>query len=278
MISPTNGPGKLNIEFIQQLEQIESHYWMKYYRGDTILPSYSSIMAGGMAYAVPDIEILAMNRVIGLGAISAIDDSVLRQIIHFYEDVGSSRFFIQLPPVFASTEVQNMLFHHGFTHHNNWTKLYRKVEPLRISTNEELTVRKIDKKESDSYGQLIFMSFDWEDTRLASWLAATVGQEGYRNYIVSWKGIDIAAGALFVKGKMASMAFAGTLKSFRGKGAQRLLLKTRMQDAFDMGAQFISSETAEHKAVKPVRSYLNLEKCGFETAYQRQNWIYQFGD
>ena len=120
------------------------------------------------------------------------------------------------------------------------------------------------------------MSFDWEDSRLASWLSSTVGQEGYKHYIVSWNGKDIAAGALFVGGPMASMAFAGTLAPFRGKGAQTLLLKTRMQDALKSGALFITAETAQHLDFQPVNSYLNLRKVGFELAYQRQNWLFDF--
>ena len=264
----------ISASFIQRLEQIESSYWMKYYRGDTNLPHYSSIIAGGMACAIPNLDILAMNRVIGLS--TSIEEKTLRQIIHFYEKAGSSRFFIQLPPMVVTEENRDLLSKLGFTHYNNWAKLYRRVEPFDFSTNDELSIRQIDGKESDNYGQLIFMSFDWEDTRLASWLASTVGQEGYDHYIVSWKGKDIAAGALYVEGEMASMAFAGTLEPFRGKGAQLLLLKTRMQDAFKLGACFITAETAENQAGYPVKSYLNMKKLGFEEAYLRPNWLFQF--
>ncbi|MEL7003682.1 MAG: hypothetical protein AAFN93_13245 [Bacteroidota bacterium] len=266
----------LSTEFVRQLEQIESRYWMKYYQADAILPAYSSIIEQGMACALPNLDILSMNRIIGLGTVTPISENTLRQIIHFYEKAGSSRFFIQLPTPIVDDKTKSLLHEHGFTHHNNWSKLYREVEPLKLITNDELSIRQVSEKEADNYGQLIFMSFDWEDTRLASWLATTVGQKGYKNYIVSWKGKDIAAGALFVEGMMASMAFAGTLEPFRGKGAQRLLLKARMQDAVEHGAQFITAETGQHKEDNPVQSYLNMKKTGFRDAYLRQNWIYRF--
>ena len=275
MISIYRGSTQVSSEFHPLLEDIERAYWMKYYQGESILPTYASTLSGGMAFAIPDLDILAMNRVLG---IRAIDNEILQQIISFYKNAGSSRFFIQLPPNVVSKGAQETLLENGFRFHNNWSKLFRKVEPLTITTNDELVIREIDKRESYNYGQLIFMSFDWPDTRLAEWLASTVGQSGYKNYIVSWQGKDIAAGALYVSGAMASMAFAGTLEQFRGKGAQSLLLKTRMRDAVDLGATFITAETAEHSEVKPVRSYLNMKKVGFQDAYLRQNWIYHLDD
>ena len=263
-------------ELMFQLEQIESNYWSKYYRADSMLPTFSTIIGGGVACAIPDFDILAMNRVLGLGLNSALDKSVLQQIIEFYRIAGSKRFFVQLPPAIALDSTRRLLDGEGFTHHNNWTKLYRKVQPLETSINEELSIREIDKREADNYGQLIFMSFDWEDSRLAPLLASTVGQVGYKHYIVSRQGKDIAAGALYVEGNMASMAFAGTLAPFRGKGAQRLLPKTRMEKAYKLGARFITSETAQHTNENTVVSYLNMKKVGFEVAYQRQNWLYDF--
>ncbi len=274
--STSKQPAKLSSEFIEQLEQVESAYWMKYYRGDAILPVYSSVIAGALVCATPDLDILAMNRVIGLGTSKTLNEETLEQVVQFYERAGTSRFFIQLPPALVNEDTRNLLLRYGFAHHNNWTKLYREVQPMVVPMTRALSVRRIDVQEADNYGQLIFLSFDWEDTRLASWLGSTVGQAGYRHYIVSCEGVDIAAGALFVDGPMASMAFAGTLAPFRGRGAQSLLLKTRLQDAFDLGARFITSETAQHSEERPVQSYLNMIRAGFEVAYQRQNWIYQF--
>ncbi len=263
----------LPVEFIQQLEHVESKYWMKYYGGSEIFPSYLSVISGGLACAIPDVDILAMNRVVGLGARSPVDQADLNRIINFYRNAGSSRFFIQLPAVSATEELRSLLARNGFIHYNNWIKLFRRVSHADISVNPELSIRRIDQREADLYGQLIYMSFDWQDTRLAPWLASSVGQEGYHHYIVSKGGKAIAAGALFVDGYMASMAFAGTLEPFRGLGAQSLLLKTRLEDAVSAGAQYITAETAEHREDRPVKSYLNMVRFGFETAYLRENYL-----
>ena len=266
----------LSLAFVRQLEMVESRYWLKYYSQSPLLPAVSSQIADGVACAIPDLDILAMNRVIGLGLESPITENTLQQIVRFYKQAESSRFFVQLPPQVVTGTSKHLLLENGFVHHNNWTKLYRKAELLETATNDELAIRSIGKDESDTFGQLILMSFDWQDTHLAAWLASAVGQEGYTHYIVSWRGKDIAAGALYAEGDMASMAFAGTLESFRGMGAQSLLLKTRIQRAYELGARFITAETAQHSSEKQVKSYVNIRKNGFLTAYQRQNWIYTF--
>ncbi len=266
----------LSTENVQILEQVECDYWMRYYQGSSVLPTYTTMINGGLACAIPSLDILAMNRVLGVGLTQPITQATIDQIRFFYEKAGSARYFIQLPPMIVNEELEFLLMANGFAHHNNWTKLYRRVVPLVLETNRELSIRKIDRSEADNYGQLIFMSFDWEDTRLASWLASTVGQNGYTHYIVSWKGRDIAAGALFVEGEMSSMAFAGTLEPFRGLGAQALLLKKRMLRAYALGAKLITAETSEDKKGRPVASARNMMKVGFDIAYQRQNWIYKF--
>jgi len=266
----------LSGDFIAKLEHIECSYWMQYYRSSNHLKAYSSIIDGGVACAMPEIDILAMNRVIGVGSENTLSPGTLEHIIRFYQSAGSSRFFIQLPPAVADPETIQLLTSYGFRHHNNWTKLYRNVHESATETESELTIRVIDKSEADLFAQIIFMSFDWEDTRIIPWLASVVGSRGYRHYIVRKAGTAIAAGALFTDGEMASMAFAGTLAPFRGLGAQTLLIKTRLNDALQAGATIITAETAEETGSNKVNSYRNMIKHGFTHAYNRQNWLFEF--
>lgn len=275
MISEVFEEGSLDAtDIIQKLEQIECRYWMHYYTGNKNFSTYSSVLDKGLICAVPSVDVLAMNRVIGVGIRKKIEQSTLDHILNFYQKAGSSRFFIQLPRAVAG-RTKELLEKSGFHNYNEWTKLYREVKPTGLS-DTNLTIRKIDREEADLYGQLIFMSFDWQDSRLASWLASTVGVDGYQHYIVSKEGKAIAAGALYVEKEMASMAFAGTLQQFRGQGAQRLLLETRINEAYKLGAKVVTAETAKHSDQKEVMSFKNMLKVGFKTAYHRQNWLYKF--
>lgn len=135
---------------------------------------------------------------------------------------------------------------------------------------------KIDKSDSETYGRIIFESFDWQDDRLIGFLASTVEQAGYRHYLALQDSQPVAAAALHTTGIFASMAFAGTLPGYRGLGGQSILLKARILDAIELGCKYFISETAEQTAEKPVASYRNMVRFGFEIAYLRENWIYEF--
>jgi len=267
---------KLDMSMIRKLEQIEIDYWMKYYQHPGSIESYGTVISNAFVGAIPSLDILAMNRVIGLGSYQDISVADLESIIKFYEKAGSKRFFVQLVPYTLKNGTIETLKDMGFKHHNNWVKLYRSNHQATFDTNPDLHIKKINNSDATLYGELIFMSFDWEDSRLPEWLASTVGKAGYSNYIVYYQNKAIAAGALFTGVGMASVAFAGTLDKFRGLGAQQLLLKTRINEAIEKGAKFITAETAESTVERPIKSFENMLKVGFGTAYLRQNWLYEF--
>lgn len=267
---------KLSIDTIRKLEQIEIDYWMKYYQHPGSIASCGAVISKAFVGAIPSLDILAMNRVMGLGCYHDFSKADLENIISFYKKSGSKRFFVQLVPDILKEEMVETLKEMGFKHHNNWSKLFRGNHQASFETNPDLRIKKINISDAALYGELIFMSFDWEDSRLPEWLASTVGKEGYSNYIVYYQNKAIAAGALFTGKGMASVAFAGTLDRFRGLGAQQLLLKTRINEAIKKGAKFITAETAISTKKRPVKSFENMLKVGFEMAYYRQNWLYEF--
>lgn len=258
------------------LEDTEAAYWGKYYHRKSPMKSFASHIAGAFATALPQQDVLALNRVIGLGLRSAVDQQNIRDIIHFYRMAGSKRFFVQISPYALQPDLRNLLVENGFRHHNNWSKLIKTGSDNLPETNTGLAVTEIGPDQAGAFGKIIFESFDWKDEDLMAWLAFPVGLAGYRHFIASYQGKAIAAAAMHISGVYASMAFAGTLPSFRGMGAQSLLLKTRIVEAAKAGCSTFISETAENKPGKPVTSYRNMRKIGFELAYQRENWIYEF--
>ena len=262
------------LNMVRKLEQVEANYWMKYYHTTSPIESYGSIISGGFAGAIPSLDILAMNRVLGMSLKEDCEDQ-LQEIIGFYKKASVNRFFLQLNPMELNENHKSILKNSGFRHHNNWSKLLRGSKPSDVPTNPNLEIKKVDKSNASLYGQIIFMSFDWEDSRLPEWLASTVGMQGYDHYLVYYKKKAIAAGALYTENDMGAMAFAGTLADFRGLGAQTLLLKTRINEAVNKGAKYICAETAEQQFNRPVKSYQNMVNLGFRLAYNRPNWVYE---
>ncbi len=261
---------------LRKLEHIEASYWMQYYNIDGPIKSYASIIDDGVACSIPEIDVLVLNRVIGFGSQTEISQATIEHVIDFYRKAGSNRFMLQLPPQLVDTELDMLLRKFNFKHHNNWTKLYRNTENIEIKQASDLTIELIDKQNADLFAQIIYMSFDWKDTRIIPWLASVVGAPGYRHYVVRKSGSAIAAGALYIDGEMGSLAFAGTLPNFRGLGAQSLLIQKRLKDAFNAGVITLTAETAEETPTKKVNSYRNMIRHGFNAAYQRQNWLFEF--
>lgn len=266
----------LEAPLVRELEAVESRYWQAYYQPVPHLKTFVTPVSGALACAIPSLDVLAFNRVIGLGQQSVLSTADLEAVIHFYKKAGSTRFFVQLPPQLVDELTACTLDQAGFVHHNHWSKLQRDTSPYRVVTNPALTIERISQDNASLFGEIIGQCFDWENPQLSELLSLAVGQRGYRHYVVRLEGEPIAAGALYVEGRMAAMAFAGTLAPFRGLGAQTLLLKTRIEEARSLGAEWICAETAQHSLEKPVKSYQNMCNAGFELAYQRQNWLYRF--
>ncbi|UZR99413.1 GNAT family N-acetyltransferase [Chondrinema litorale] len=259
------------------LEYSETTYWSKLYSSHLNgLRSFSNVIAGAFTGALPEVDVLAMNRVLGLGMDRKIEQNDIQKIIDFYYKSGSKRFFVQVSPYAQQENLTELLAQNGLQLHNNWVKLVRPAHKVLLQNNPDLKLIKIGKEKAMLYGKIIFESFDWTDTRLMEWLAASVGQQGYHHYLVMHNDVAIAAGAMHIMGNFASMAFAGTLPEYRGMGAQNILLKKRISYALGLGCTYFIAETGEDKLEKPVPSYRNMMRIGFVPAYLRQNWIFQF--
>ncbi len=257
---------------LRQLEGIEAAYWQRYYQQ----AGYQGQVHAAMACALPQLDALAFNRVVGLGQGKANNPEALEDIIHFYQRAGVPRFMIQLPPQLVDELTACVLESKGFVHHNNWSKLVRDTSPFETANNTSLTIEKLTPDNAAVFGEIIYDCFDWEGAFLPDFLSAPVGQKGYTHFAACYKGKPIAVAALYVEGDMEAMAFAGTRKEYRGLGAQTLLLKTRIDQARKLGARWVCAETGQHFEDKPVKSYQNMLKVGFELTYQRQNWLYTF--
>lgn len=269
---------KMDRQLILALEETEAVYWSKYYQTDEQLSCFATVIAGAFIGAVPEINVLAMNRVIGMGMTAVIKPQDIESIINFYKKAGAKRFFIQLATNAIQDNLPMMLSNAGFNLHNHWFKLMKKLDKAIAVSPSELRIEKIanDQQQKKDYGHILFESFGWEDPRLKSWLSKTIGQMGYHHYLAYLGDKPIAAAALHVMDCYASLAFAGTLPFYRGMGAQRTLIERRLLEATKAGCTYVFAETAVSTPEKPVQSHKNLLRLGFEEVYQRENWIFKF--
>ena len=266
-------------KFYIDLEHQEMEYWSDYYRaaGPKVTKNCDlqiRKIGSGIATAAGKIDILAFNRVIGLGLDGPVIESQLNEIIRFYRPTGTPRIFLQLSPKVVTDEVSGLLNKQGFQYYNNWTKLYREITPIPRAKSS-LRIEQIGTDQADLFARIIIASFEWPEM-VKPMVALPVGRKGWKHYLAYHESEPVACAACFIKGKFASLAFAATLPDYRGLGAQSALIARRFQDAAEAGCKWMVVETAEDKPEHPVASYRNLKRVGFELAYLRPNYIYYF--
>jgi ribosomal protein S18 acetylase RimI-like enzyme len=229
--------------------------------------------------AIPEVDILAYNRVIGLGLEEPATQSHIRHIMRFFSGVGVTRFFVQVSPFAKPVDLIQTLERHGLTYYNNWAKLYRKADAPIPSPQTDLTVIEIDQNYADLFGEIVIRPFGWDSYKdiLSHLFSKTVGQPGYRHYFALDGETPVAAASLYVNRDSASLAMAATLEGYQGRGAQSALLTRRIQDAREMGCRHLFSETAEDTPNNDSPSFRNLRRYGFKLAYLRPNYLCQLG-
>lgn len=274
-------PTESDPTLVRRLEQAEIAAW----RAFQLAASFDSANACGLGMLEDDgavavrataADVLALNRVIGLGLERVASEALIERLIEFFVGQDVQRFFVQVSPIAEPSGIGELLEAHGFRHYNNWVKFHRDVAPpLPVST--DLTIRTIGEDEAQSFGRTVATCFDWPEPTV-SWLADTVGREGWCHYM-AFDGSDPAAtGALFVSEDLGWIDFATTLPEYRGRGAQSALLAQRIRDAAELGCQGLVVETAEDRPEKPAPSYRNQLRFGFKIEYARPNYIYSTAD
>jgi hypothetical protein len=87
------------------------------------------------------------------------------------------------------------------------------------------------------------------------------------HYVVEDGDVPIATGSLGVVDGVAMLAGASTIPTARGRGAQALLLATRLRDARARGC-----DVAMIVASVGSQSQRNAERNHFRVAYTRTKW------
>lgn len=260
----------------RHLERVEIEAWSDFYRAAvTVSPVPAGVSwsrEGDQLISIAaNSEVLALNRVIGLGLNEAITIAELEAIKKTYRDSGASRFFVQVVPSALDAATEVALDEAGFSHYNNCVKLTRAAAPLD-GFESDLDVREIAPTEALEFARIVAESFGWKEPFLP-WLAALIGREGWRHYMAFDDNRPAATGSFFIHDRTAWVDFAATLPDYRGRGAQSALMQRRIADAITAGCRELVVETAQQTAERSAPSYRNMLRFGFEEAYIRPNYI-----
>jgi GNAT superfamily N-acetyltransferase len=270
-------------ESIVALETAEMEACADLYRAaspDVVAASGLAVteVADAVLISVNRIDVLALNRVIGLGLRGSPSDADLEAMIHALAKTGSPRFFVPVAPVDGHEELAARLERAGLRHYNNWIRLRRKVvSPTDLPTPQSpFEIRQIGVEHASAFGRIVATAFDYPPA-IAPLVSQTIGRPGWNHYLAFAGDTPIATGAMYVSGEAAWFGFAATDAEHRKHGAQQALVVRRLEDAASAGCTWVSVETAEDSVTRDAPSFRNLRRLGFEVAYRRPNYLWSAG-
>jgi len=263
---------------VATLERAEMTAWTEIFRAASWLTAEEAGLElheidGAVASIVRCADVLALNRVVGLGLDAPPDGETIDRIVRLYRRARVPRFFVQLGPVAHVDVTAAALATRGFSPYNNWVRLYRPADGPVPDVACDLEVRPIETHEAGLFGAIVAAGFGWPN-EVAELVADTVGRPGWRHYMAFEGQIPVATGAFFLAGDLAWIDFAVTLEAKRGRGAQSALVARRIRDAVALGCKGFVVETAEQTPAKEAPSYRNMRRFGFEVQYARSNYIW----
>lgn len=236
-------------------------------------PAFHKRYGSSTMFLAPSSNVLALNRIIGLGLWREADEETIDAILEDVRSYGVQRFFVQVNPFAQPKNLNELLESRGLTFRNNWVKLVRRAELLE-EAECPFEVRAITKKHAEEFGRVCTSCFDWPEW-MGKALAVSVGCTRW-NFYGAFDGDSlVGTGAFYLDDDLAYISMAATLPEYRGKGAQQKLAARRINDAISQGCRWLTVETAEDTPERSAPSYRNMIRLGFTVAYRRPNYIWE---
>lgn len=232
-----------------------------------------AVVHDAVVLAASRIDVLALNRAIGIGLNGPLPSAALDDILDVLARRGSPRFFVPVAPVKGHGELARALAARGMRHYNNWVRLSREVTDIPTQATTDLDVREIDRSSARAFGEIVSAAFGYPPA-VAPLAGQAVGRPGWRHYLAYDGETPVASAAMYIAGEAAWFGFAATDAAHRKRGAQQALVAQRLRDAAAVGCSRVSVETAEDGVLKDAPSFRNLRRLGFEIAYTRPNYLW----
>ena len=196
------------------------------------------------------------NRVIGL---SEGDEARLDEILTWFKK-SNLHFTVSLPPHLQSPTLVSALYQKGFQL-SEPDCLFAAI-PNEANEPNFRQVKKITKNNLSILLKLMKQSgTNVLPTQVKKSEKVIVGSR-FDFYVVIIDGIAVARASIFFHRKTAWLSNAVTLPEFRGLGCQGMLLKTRLNAAFNRGCSLALTDT--HFG---TTSHRNILRSGFHLCY-----------
>lgn len=225
-----------------------------------------------VVFIVQQIPEIMFNRVVGLGVKEPATEAMLDDILARFEKAGVKKFAFQLSPaVQPADEMPLWLEARDIIRDDNWSKFYREAQmPPDIST--DLRIERVGMEHQEAFLQTLAVGYGLPDF-MQVWFTNLMERPGWHHYMAFDGDLPVATGVLYVKGNIGYLSFGGTLPSHRRRGAQGAIMSRRIRDAIALGCQHIVTDAQAETDDYSNPSVHNMQRTGFQLAYQRPNYI-----
>lgn len=223
------------------------------------------------AFAMFDTPHSPLTQTFGLGVFDKITAAELEQLENFFE-AKKAPVYHEVSPL-ADASLFALLQTRGYEAFEFTSVMYRPISKalsLGPAFDEKLTVRPVREEEHELNAKISAQGWS-EIGEVADFLleicAINAQREGVVNFFAEWENEPIATGTLCLGEGVALLGGACTIPSARKRGAQSVLLETRLRYAAEQGYDLAMICAAPGSA-----SQRNAERNGFRIAYTRIKW------
>ncbi len=205
-----------------------------------------------------------------MGISEAVSVESINKIKSIYAERKISNYFIHIYDELLTEECRDLLNGPGFSKKRGWMK-FRSGKQGDYKARTNLRVEKIGLDKSTDFGTIVCGAFGLKSISIP--LLSSLANDDRWHLFVSYEGDQPAgAGALFLDGKLGWLEWGATDPAFRRRGSQASIMAARLKLAWEMGCEYIFTETGEAVEGDKQHSYKNILKAGFEESVLRLNY------
>lgn len=163
----------------------------------------------------------------------------------------------------------------GYEQGAGWVKLVRDGSPPDFAVDSSIVIYRLGEDEAEGEGLSTIAAEALEMPLVAGTLFFSLPQrEGWHCYTAALgpEEIPVATGSMLITDGVAQLGAGQTLAQARGQGCNAALLHRRLFDAHMAGCHTAFVEVGECDLASWSAVTRNLQRAGFEEAYEGRNW------
>jgi hypothetical protein len=175
----------------------------------------------------------------------------------------------------GAAEAETWLDERGYEQGTGWVKLVRDGSPPDFYVDPGIVIYRLGEDEAEGEGLSTIAAEALGMPLVAGTLFFSLPQQdGWHCYTAALgpEEIPVATGSMLITDGIAQLGAGQTLAQARGRGLNAALLHRRLLDAHRAGCHTVFVEVGECDLASWSAITSNLQRAGFEEAYEGRNW------